>query len=215
MDVERFARELPALFVDFPASEHPRGDRRFADVLEAVPGLARENNLALLNLAAACLDEHESFVEVGTFRGTSLIAAMLGNDGDFVAIDDFSFRDASRQQLEENLRRFGLDGRAAVLEGDAFAVLRGDALGDRRVGVYYYDAGHAYEQQLEALRLIEPHLATRALLVVDDTDWDDVRRATGDYVAAQPSVSLLLEVGGKEHGLPHWWEGMQVIEWRR
>ena len=122
MDAARFARELPRLFDDFPRSPQPR-DRRFGVVLEAVPGLARENNLALLNLAAACVESGESYVEVGSLRGTSLIGAMLGNDGDFVAIDDFSFRDASRERLEANLGRFGLDGRATVLEGDAFELL--------------------------------------------------------------------------------------------
>ena len=212
MDADRFAHELPRLFDEFPGSPYPR-ERRFAHVLEAVPGLACENNLALLNLASSLLEEGESYVEVGTYRGTSLIAAMLGNEGDFVAVDDFSFRDGSREQLEANLDRFGLAGRATVLEGNAFELLRDGALGDRRVGVYYYDAAHSYEAQLDGLRLVEPHLAGRALVIVDDTDWEQVGRATRDYLAEQPRARLLVEVGGKERGLPHWWEGMQVLAW--
>jgi len=89
VDVEAFTERLPRLFADFPASEEPR-DGRFAEVLEAVPGLATANTLALLNLAASLLGEKESYVEVGTYHGTSLIAAMLGNAGEFVGIDDFS-----------------------------------------------------------------------------------------------------------------------------
>jgi hypothetical protein len=46
VDVERFLRDLPLLFDDFPRSERPR-DPRFAEILEAVPGLAEPNNLAL------------------------------------------------------------------------------------------------------------------------------------------------------------------------
>jgi len=76
VDSERFASELPRLFDDYPGSEHPR-DRRFAPILAEVGGLARENNLALLNLAASLLDAGESYVEVGSFKGLSLIAAML------------------------------------------------------------------------------------------------------------------------------------------
>ena len=72
MNVERFERELPRLFERFPESPRPR-DRRFEEVLEAVPGLARENNLALLNLAAGLLGSRESYVEVGSFYGASLI----------------------------------------------------------------------------------------------------------------------------------------------
>ena len=73
MDPDRFLRELAARFEDFPRSELPR-DVRFAEILDAVPGLARSNTLALLNAAASCLDADECYVEVGTYRGTSLIS---------------------------------------------------------------------------------------------------------------------------------------------
>jgi len=208
----RFLAELPGLFDDYPSSGAPR-DGRFAEIVEAVRGLAEPNNLALLNLAASLLDPGESYVEAGTYHGRSLIAAMLDNDGrDFVAIDDFSLGDGSRRQLEANLERFGLTG-ATVLEGDASEVLRAGALGDRTVGVYYYDAGHAYEQQLDGLRLAEPYLGSPALVIVDDSDWERVARATRDYLAGQPRARLVLDLPGKEGGRPQWWEGMQVLVW--
>jgi hypothetical protein len=83
-------------------------------------GDARQAN----EMAASLLDAGESYVEVGSFKGLSLIAAMLGNAGDFVGIDNFSLGDGNRAQLETNLRRYGLVGHT-ILEGDAFALLRG------------------------------------------------------------------------------------------
>jgi protein O-GlcNAc transferase len=222
MDVERFAVELPRLFDDFPRSEHPSG-RRFDDVITGIPNLAEENVLALLNLAASLLGPGESYVEVGSYYGASLIGAMRGNAGDFVAIDRFSFEEhevkgrklppASREGLEESLRSFGCEG-AVILEGDAFEVLEGGALGDRRVGVYYYDGPHDYESQVRGLRAIEPWLADEALLVVDDHDWEHVTRATRDYLAAEPRARLLLEIGGEPKGQPQWWEGVAVLGWK-
>ena len=222
MDVERFVRELPGLFDDFPRSEHPRG-RRFDDVIEGVPNLAEENVLALLNLAASLLAPGESYVEVGTYYGASMVGAMRGNEGDFVAIDRFSFGAievsgrklpaTNRAGLEESLRRFGADG-AAILEGDAFEVIEGGALDDRRVGIYYYDGPHDYESQVRGLNAIEPWLADEALLVVDDHDWEQVGRATRDYLAADPRARLLVEIGGSTKGQPQWWEGMAVLGWR-
>ena len=222
VDPDRFARELPALFDDFPRSEHPRG-RRFDDVIAEVPNLACENNLALVNLAAGLLDPGECFVEAGTYMGASLIAAVRGNEGgEFVAVDDFSFGaleyrgrslpPASRAQLEANLGRLGA-ARVTVLEGDVLELLRSGALAGRRVGVYYYDASHDYEAQLEGLRLVEPHLAERALLVVDDSDWPDVERAVADFLADQPRARSLLAVPGRKRGSPQWWEGMHVLAW--
>ena len=212
MNADRFLEELPRLFEDFPTSEHPI-DRRFAPIADDVENLARENNLALLNLAAACLDNDEAYVEVGVFHGASLIAAMLGNeDKRFVGIDSFAFRDASVEKVEANLARFGLS-RPELLVGDAFELVPSDALADTRIGVWYYDAAHSYSAQLDGLRIAEPLLVPGALLIVDDTDWDDVDRAMDDYLAEQPRARRILTIDGKSRGAPQWWEGMQVLVW--
>ncbi|HEX2346393.1 MAG TPA: class I SAM-dependent methyltransferase [Gaiellaceae bacterium] len=212
MDSERFLRELPRLFDDFPRSEHPR-DRRFARIADEIENLAKENNFALLNLAASCLDEREAYVEVGVFHGASLIAAMLGNeDRRFVGIDSFEFRDATLDGVERNLEAFGLP-RPELLVGDVFELVPGGVLEDVRAGVWYYDALHTYEAQLEGLRVAEALLAPGALLIVDDTDWEQVERAMDDYLAEQPRARRILMIDGKDRGFPHWWEGMQVLAW--
>jgi protein O-GlcNAc transferase len=222
VDVERFADELPQLFDDFPRSESPRG-RRFDDIVEAIPNLATENVLALLNLAASLLAPGESYVEVGSFYGASLIGAMRENAGDFVAIDAFTFTvaevrgrklpPARRAGLEESLRRFGSE-HAAILEGDAFEVIEGGALADRRVGVFYWDGPHDYESQLRGPRAVEPWLAEKALIVIDDYDWDEVARATRDYVDAEPRAELLFEIPGEGGDQLQWWDGVAVVGWR-
>jgi predicted O-methyltransferase YrrM len=212
VNADRFLEELPRLFEDFPASEHPI-DRRFAPIAEDVENLARENNLALLNVAAACLAEDEAYVEVGVFHGASLVAAMLGNDDKrFVGIDSFAFREASLGKVEANLARYGLP-RPELIVGDAFEVVPSGALGDIAIGVWYYDAAHSYEAQLDGLRIAEQLLAPGAIVIVDDTDWDDVARAMDDYLAEQPRARRILTVDGKSRGAPQWWEGMQVLVW--
>jgi len=138
VDADRFLRELPRLFDDFPQSEHPR-DRRFARIVSDVENLAKENNFALLNLAASCLDDGETYVEVGVFHGASLVAAMLGNEHRrFVGVDSFEFRDATLDVVERNLTAFGLP-RPELLVGDVFELVPAGALNDARVGVWYMD----------------------------------------------------------------------------
>ena len=212
MDGERFLAELPQLFDDYPRSEHPI-DRRFAPIADEVENLARENNLALLNLAAGCLEGEEAYVEVGVFHGASLIAAMLGNEGKrFAGIDSFAFRDATLEKVHANLARYGL-APPELIVGDAFELVPGGALGDLAIGVWYYDAAHSYEAQVEGLRIAEPLLVPGALVIVDDTDWDDVARALDDYLEQQPRARRILTIDGKSRGAPQWWEGMQVLVW--
>ena len=212
MDSERFLRELPGLFEDFPRSDHPL-DRRFAPAADGIENLAKENNLALLNLAASCLGDDEAYVEVGVYHGASLIAAMLGNeDRRFIGIDGFAFRDASLEKVEANLAQFGLRT-PELMVGDVFELVPAGVLDGTPVGVWYYDAAHSYEAQIEGPRIAEPHLAAGALLIVDDTDWEQVDQAMTDYVAAQPRARRILTIDGKDRGAPQWWEGMQVLVW--
>ena len=219
MDADRFAAGLPGLFEDFPRSQVPRG-LRFDDVIGGIPNLATENVLALLNLAASLLEPDESYVEVGSYFGASLIGAMRGNTGDFVAIDRFSFDvpevrgrplpHAARAGLEESLARFSAES-ATILEGDAFELVEGGALGNRRVGVYYWDGPHDYEGQLRGMRAVAPWLASEAVMVVDDYDWEAVAQATHDYVAADPQAELLVEIGGEAADQVWWWDGIAVV----
>ena len=88
MDLEAFQAKLAGLFGGDLRADHPV-DRRFRDVLADVPGMATEHKLALLNLAAAHLGPGEAYLEVGSFKGLSLIGAMLGNPGRrFYAIEN-------------------------------------------------------------------------------------------------------------------------------
>lgn len=210
MDAERFIAELPELFDDFPNSNLPSG-RRFDDIIAAVPNLSTENTLALLNAAAGMLASEETYVEVGSYMGASLIGAMRGHeDKEFVAIDRFDW--ASRDDFDANLERFGSTG-ATIIEGDAFEVLESTLLERRQIGVFFWDADHTHEGQLRGLRDIEQHLADDAVLICDNADRPAVGRAIDDWLAEQPRAQLVLELGGRTRGQPWWHDGIRVLRW--
>jgi predicted O-methyltransferase YrrM len=181
MDLEAFQAGLAGLFGGDLRADHPV-DRRFAAVLADVPGMATENKLALLNLAAAHLEPGEAYLEVGSFKGLSLIGAMLGNPGRrFYAIEnflEFNPDGTARAELEANLARWAGSGRARVLEGDCFDLLRTGAGLEEPVGVYFYDGAHGRLPHYLALGVAERWLADRALVVIDDASWPIVARVT-------------------------------------
>jgi predicted O-methyltransferase YrrM len=218
MDLEAFQAGLAGLFGGDLRADHPV-DRRFAAVLADVPGMATENKLALLNLAAAHLEPGEAYLEVGSFKGLSLIGAMLGNTGRrFYAIEnflEFNPDGRARAELEANLARWVLPDRARLLEGDCFDLLRrGAALGEP-VGVYFYDGAHGRLPHYLALGVAEPWLADRALVVIDDASWPIVARATDRYVAAHPGYRLLFDLAAEHEEDPRWWNGVRVYAFER
>ena len=207
---DRFVAALSELFDDFPDSDRPSG-RRFDDIIAAVPNLSTESTLALLNAAASMLESGETYVEVGSYMGASLIGAMRGNeDKDFVAIDRFDW--ASRERFDANLARFESTG-ATIIEGDAFAILESTLLERRQIGAFFWDADHTHKGQLRGLRDIEQRLAPGALLICDNADRPDVSRAIDDWLLEQPRASPVLELGGRTRGRPWWHDGIRVLGW--
>jgi predicted O-methyltransferase YrrM len=211
MDVERVLRELPGLFAAFPRSETPL-DRRLQPLCQAVEGLSEENNLVLLALAAGCLEDGEAYLEAGSYRGRSLIAAALGGARTAIGIDNFSFDDSDPAGLAANLERFGVGDRVRMIDGDTVAVLREGGLPP--VGVFFYDADHSTEATRAALDAVRPLLAPSALIVMDDAEWPKVRAATDAFVEANREAALGLRIAGRADGQPWWWDGMDLVAWR-
>jgi predicted O-methyltransferase YrrM len=218
MDLEAFQAKLAGLFGGDLRADQPV-DRRFRDVLADVPGMATEHKLALLNLAAAHLGPGEAYLEVGSFKGLSLIGAMLGNPGRrFYAIEnflEFNPDGTARAELEANLARWAGSGRARVLEGDCFDLLRRGQGPEEPVGVYFYDGAHGRLPHYLALGVAEPWLADRALVVIDDASWPIVARATDRYVAAHPGYRLLFDLAADHEEDPRWWNGVRVYAFER
>ena len=210
MDVERFTVALRERFDEFPESQHPNA-RRFDDIIAAVPNYSTENVLALLNLAASLLAPTESYVEIGSYAGASLIGAMRGNeDRDFVAIDRFDW--VRRERFDATVSSFGSTG-ATVIEGDAFEVLDSELLEGRRVGVLFWDADHTHEGQLRGLRAVERHLSPGALVICDNADGAGVLGAIDEWLGESSRARLVLDLGGHTRGQPWWHDGIRAVCW--
>jgi predicted O-methyltransferase YrrM len=216
MDTASFLETLPTLFGGDLLAEHPL-DRRFKALMDEVEGMGSENKLALLNHAVSHLGTGEAYVEVGVWKGLSMIGAMLGNDqATFYGIDDFSEPHSDphelRRALMENIRRYGLEDRLNFQDGDAFRHLAQLRV---PIGVYFYDGDHSVLAQHLALAIVEPHLADEALVVIDDAAWPAVRFATMRYTSRHPGYRLLLDLPARHDFDPRWWTGVAVFRWRR
>jgi predicted O-methyltransferase YrrM len=219
MRLDAFRTELPAAFGGDLSAPHPL-DRRFRKVVDDVPGMATESKLALLNLAAACLEPGEAYLEVGSFKGLSLIGAMLDNDAaSFYAVENFlEFNldaGATRSELLANLERWVDRDRLELMEGDCFRLLRRDGALRDPIGVYFYDGAHGRLPHYLALAVAERWLADRALVVVDDASWPMVAGATARYLARHPGYQLLFDLPAEREEDPRWWNGLRVYAFRR
>lgn len=188
-----------------------------------VEGMLSIKKQQLLNLAFRFLDEGEAYFEVGTYRGKSLLSAMMGNPARTVfACDNFSqFDDNTYEILRSNLAKYGLLDRVAFFNCEFLEVYSPSRL-TVPVGLYFYDGAHDFKSQYEAIRRVEPFLSDEALVLVDD--WrhaedsgsyakDATLRAASE---SRASWDLLYELPARFNGdRAMWWNGVGVLSFKR
>lgn len=224
MDYNRFIAQLPSLYHNWGQEAVQPKSAQFQVALSQLEGMTTANVTQLLNFAVACMEPGEVYCEVGCSQGATLIGALLNHPNQMAyAIDNFSEFDPlgeNQTWLMQNLADFGMEEQVFFCNQDFekfFADLRELQTGDR-IGVYLYDGAHDYRSQLMGLLLVKPFLADRALIIVDDSNWDVVKQANWDFIASHPQCQLLLDLptpAKRYDEMRHcsFWNGLQILSW--
>jgi hypothetical protein len=220
LDFDAFIADCRRNWPDFDhpkkleVARHPE-DRRVAEVLAEVPGMATENKLLLLNLAVAHLAPGEVYVEVGCYKGASIVGAARGNGGAKIfACDNFSKFDGTEEILKANLEQHA-PGQVEFRNMTSRDFLRAAPWRPARIGAYFFDGGHSFTDQFEGLQYALPSFADDALVIIDDTNKREARAADALFARMVPGFELVLDLRTPRNHHPTWWNGVQVFRFRR
>ena len=196
-------------------SRHP-SDRSLSRVLKEIPGMATENKLALLNAAVGALGKDEVYVEVGCYKGASIVGAAIGNpEARIFACDNFSQFDGVGEALRRTLDARTPPGQVTFRDQDFRNFFVAAPWRPARIGAYFYDGGHSFRDQYDGVALALPHLAGDALIIVDDTNKRAARSANQLVARAIPGFELILDLRTERNHSPTWWNGIQVYRYQR
>lgn len=229
MKVEQFKKKFEHVFTR-SKMERPQKlykfnlVRKLFDPCPTVKGMASIKKLQLLNIAYSFIQNDECYLEVGTYNGKSLIAAMLKNTlHETYACDNFSqFNDTSSQEiLFDNLARYGLKDKVTFFNDDFKKILDGRFI-KKPIGLYLYDGAHNLESQYQGIKIAEPLLSNSALIIVDDWRYADdshsfAKEGTMKAIAeSRHRYELLYELPARFNGdQAMWWNGVGVIAFQR
>ncbi|MEM7223547.1 MAG: class I SAM-dependent methyltransferase [Pseudomonadota bacterium] len=191
----------------------PEAQNDYLTLLEPILAMPRMSTFANGAIIARSVREmalDTAYVNVGVWHGYSLLAGMLaGREQKVVGIDNFSQFGGPRDSAM---------GRFDQIKSDAHSLHEMDYrdyfsnLHEGEIGFYFYDGEHSYENQLKGLQVAEPFFARDCIVLVDDTNWDDPRRATLDFMAeSQNEYEVLLDRRTAWNGHPTFWNGIMVL----
>src|SRR5262249_29456580 len=83
-----------------------------------------------------------------------------------------------------------------------------------RVGAYFFDGGHSFEDQFEGLQYVLPSLADDAVVVIDDTNKRAARSADRLFARMVAGFELVRDIRTPRNHHPTWWNGVQPFRFR-
>lgn len=214
MKLNEFVETLPRQYLNWGTPSVKPIDTSI-EVKSQVWAMTVENNMRLLNHAVKLLEGDEVYLEVGVLQGASTIAALMNNTARGIAVDNFSMLDSTegnKTAFHRTTKACGVGDRVALYEQDFIEFFTNPP--DIKVGVYFCDGPHGYKGTWDGLELAIPILANRAVIVMDDFNWDRVYGATLDWVAKHPEAKMLFDLRHPEDAKT-WWNGLAVIGWSK
>jgi hypothetical protein len=84
-----------------------------------------------------------------------------------------------------------------------------------RIGAYFYDGGHSFQDQFEGLQYALPSFADEAAIIIDDTNKREARAADALFARMVPGFELAIDLRTPRNHHPTWWNGIQVFRFHR
>jgi hypothetical protein len=184
----------------------------------------------LISIAVSCLDDDECYVNIGTWNGYSFFAGFLLNHSkQCVGNDNFSLfngeNSSSIIEKDKANRNFGdirsffyyefnriKTHNSIFKEQDWKSFLKDFRfVTDKKIGFYFYDGAHDFDSQYEALKMAEPYFSSKCLILVDDTNLEDVKNANSKFMSENLDFYKIIDIKTPCNRYPTWWNGIQVF----
>jgi len=153
------------------------------------------------------------YLEIGTWKGSSVCSAMCNNKSKVVCIDNWSEFGGPKSEFLANFEKFKGENEASFIENDCYKV---DVYALPKFNIYMYDGNHSNESHYKALLHYYHCLDDVFIFIVDDWNWKDVRDGTVNSIQ-KLNLKVLYE---KEirlswdetttHEKNTWWNGIYV-----
>jgi hypothetical protein len=177
-----------------------------SEYINKLTGLASPKVWHLLNNLCA---QSENYLEIGTYMGSSLMAALYGNGHvSATAVDNFCMKPHTRGHFFNNTKDF----KFTFIEQDCFTI--NPAIFVKPIDLYFYDGRHDYGDQYKAISHFLPAMKSEFVYVCDD--WNNSPVREGTFKAIEDSNLEVVEMEERKNSLMKdtagWWCGIVVFQ---
>ena len=119
--------------------------------------------------------EDARYLEIGTWKGSSVCSAMYENSALVTCIDNWAEFNGPKEEFLQNFNKFKGKNNASFIEQDCFTV---DVSKLPKFNIYLYDGDHKQICHYKALTHYIDCMDKQFIFIVDDWNWKCVRDGT-------------------------------------
>jgi hypothetical protein len=122
-----------------------------------------------------CSMYNARYLEIGTWKGSSVCSSMCNNKIECICIDNWSEFGGPKDEFLENFNKFKGENNAKFIEKNCWDI---DVNTLGKFNIYMYDGNHTETSHFQALNHYLSCLDNEFIYLVDDWNWDEVRKGT-------------------------------------
>jgi hypothetical protein len=160
--------------------------------IRSIEGMSGQRYRTFINILVATYSDAR-YLEIGSWAGSTVTAALHGNHATALCIDNWSQFDGPRSTFFANIEKIrSKEIDLKILEQDFRSV---DYHSVGLFNIYLFDGPHEELDQYDGIMLAQPALLNPFVLIVDDWNWRRVRLGTfGALLKANCRIEASIEV---------------------
>lgn len=179
------------------------------NALQNIVGMSTIANAKIINLICKSLSENETYVNIGTFQGFSLIAGLIDTTCKVEGIDNFSQFSGPKDIFLKNYDQYKRDN-SKFFDQDYVEYLQNKT---EPIQFYFYDGPHKYRDQYNAIKLANHLLYKGSIVMVDDTNANGVKEGTFDALRdLNRNYNIWIDLRTAHNKHPTFWNGILILE---
>lgn len=179
-----------------------------------LPGMSSYKVRHFLNNLCARFPE-ENYMEVGCYKGSTLISAGYQNRVNLIGVDNWSEFDGPEQEFQRNIQQWLPTNNLSFFNQNAFSIDI-DKIKEK-IGIYFYDGSHDVESQAQAFLFFDRIFEPVFIAIVDDWNMDSAKIGTmRAFEILKYDILGKWELPAKFNGdTENWWNGLFIAVVRK
>ena len=168
----------------------------------------------VINKICQKLNNDENYVNIGVWKGFSLIAGMLNTNCSVYGNDNFSQFDGPKEEFTKKFNLLKNEEKHFFYECDYKNFFIKYEKLNKPINFYYYDGEHSYKNQFENLIIAKDYFKSGTIILVDDVNFQEVEAGTKDFINKYPNDYKILKdiKTANNHCHPSYWNGLFLFQ---